>query len=963
MPEAPRRINWRRLRWVGLAVATVAIASLWMLRSSGRVEWPQIQGAIDAKRWAEANTLLGRRVDQDPDDGRAWLARGSVLGMLGREEDAWAAFSQVPAGDPAWPQARVLLGDLAWARHDADEAEAAYRAAVAARPDGVEALGRLVRLLLVERRSVEVRAILGDLLRLTGDPRHLIARTGLALEARSDQFRDLEGESERLARDLAPFLARQPENPWLRRARGLTQLDLGRPADARADLDFAAERIADDPPGRLEAVECRLALGDLDGIADRLGPEPTRGDDQARWWTLRGRVEQERGALDQAMIAFRVAVAADPEGRAASYLLGQALLRAGRADEAGPLLDHAERVRTRLDAIKASFNDQLKGVRDAVACERLGRLCLEEGLAAEGKGWLLQAVRLDPTRSSAQAALAEVGDVAEAARALPRLRPAPRVKADARPSASSDPAGPGPRFEEVAEARGLVYRYESGADGDLFIGDTMGGGVALIDFDGDGRLDVYFVGGCRLPIDPALPTPAPNRLFRNKEDGSFEDVTARAGVGGRGAGMGCAVGDYDGDGHDDLFVTGLGGTVLYRNNGDGTFEDATARAGVGSSRWTTAAGFGDLDGDGDLDLIAVTYVDADPARAPVCRDATGHPIHCPPGKFPAQVDHLFRNDGDGTFTDVAREAGLDVKDGRGLGLAIADFDDDGRLDFYVANDAVPDFLFLNRGGMRFEEVGAASGTAFDGTGTATASMGVVADDLDGDGRIDLFHTNFRNEGNTFLRNLGKGQFADLAAGSGLDGPSRPATGFGTVALDADNDGDLDLFVANGHVDDQPWIGQPMAQKPLWFAGRGKGRFAASSGGSSYFDRRVVARGVAAGDLDNDGRVDLVVVHRDGPAALLHNIGPSGHWLGVDLVGSKGGRTPIGARVTCRAGGRTQVRWLTSGTSYLSASDGRLWFGLGSATTVDDLEVRWPDGSVEHRSGLMADRVIAIIEAR
>ncbi|MEW4571524.1 VCBS repeat-containing protein, partial [Tautonia sp. JC769] len=275
-------------------------------------------------------------------------------------------------------------------------------------------------------------------------------------------------------------------------------------------------------------------------------------------------------------------------------------------------------------------------------------------------------------------------------------------------------------------------------------------------------------------------------------------------------------------------VTGFGSTALYRNNGDGTFTDITESAGVWSDRWSTAAGFADLDRDGDLDLFVVTYVEADPKTAPECRDSVGRPIHCPPGRFPAQFDLLYRNDGDGTFTDVSAEAGIEVPDGRGLGLAIADFDGDGLLDLFVANDAVPDFLFRNLGGLRFEEVGVASGAAFDGAGRATASMGVVADDLDGDGLIDLFHTNFRNEPNTFLRNLGGGLFVDATTGSGLDGPSLPVTGFGTVALDFDNDGTLDLFVSNGHVDDQPWIDQPMAQPPLAFLGRPGGRYVLAS---------------------------------------------------------------------------------------------------------------------------------------
>ncbi|HWE39284.1 MAG TPA: CRTAC1 family protein, partial [Isosphaeraceae bacterium] len=518
------------------------------------------------------------------------------------------------------------------------------------------------------------------------------------------------------------------------------------------------------------------------------------------------------------------------------------------------------------------------------------------------------------------------------------------------------------RFEDVAEKWGLAFRYNAWPTGNLFLGDTMGGGVGLIDYDGDGWLDVYFVNGCKLPVDEKAP-PAPNKLFRNRRDGTFEDVTAKAGVGGLGYGMGCAVGDYDNDGHDDLYVTGLGRAILYRNRGDGTFEDVTAKAGVGSNRWTTAAGFGDLDGDGDLDLAVVTYVQADPRTAPVCRDHDGRRMHCLPAYFPDQPDHLFRNNGDGTFTDVSRASGFEAPHGPGLGLAIADLDGDDRLDLFVGNDMAPCFLFRNLGGLRFEEVGVSAGVAYDGLGNTTASMGVVAADLDGDGLIDLFHTNFLEEPDTFLRNLGGGQFSDATASAGLDDPSRGVTGWGTAALDADNDGLIDLFVANGHLDQQPALNRPMAQPQHLFLGTSAGRFAlAPATVSPYFARRVVSRGAAAGDLDNDGRVDRVDVHRDAPASLLRNTTGGGHWLGLRLTGGpKSGRTPVGARVTCRAGGRTAVRWLTTGTSYLSANDPRFWFGLGAAAKVDRLDVRWPSGAVQSWTDLPADRLLNLDE--
>jgi hypothetical protein len=331
---------------------------------------------------------------------------------------------------------------------------------------------------------------------------------------------------------------------------------------------------------------------------------------------------------------------------------------------------------------------------------------------------------------------------------------------------------------------------------------------------------------------------------------------------------------------------------------------------------------------------------------------------------------LFRNNGDGTFTDVSRQAGLESggsadlgsHNGPGLGLAIADLHGDGRLDLFVANDATPNFLFRNLGGLKFEEQGALAGVAYEGSGKATASMGVIAEDLTEDGLVDLLHTNFVNESCTLLQNLGNGQFADITAQAGLAAPTRSVTGFAALAVDVDNDGHLDLFLANGHVDDRPWDNHPMAQLPQLFANRGAGRFepaAATTG--PYFSRPVVGRGAAAGDLDNDGRVDLVVVHRDAPVAVLRNTTRAGHWIGLRLKGTRSGRTPVGARVTCRAGGRNAVRWLTSGTSYLAQNDPRIWFGLGAADLVDELEVRWPSGQTQRWLNLQADRILGLEE--
>jgi tetratricopeptide (TPR) repeat protein len=946
-------MSFRYWRWVLIAAAVVVslVLGFWLRSDSAEHRWAAIESALQRRGWSEAEPRLQAWLRRSPDDGKAWLRLGGVLGFEGREAQSLEAFEHIKPSDPEWLQAQMQIAEIWLNRRQLTRAEGVLRAASDRDTSAVEPRRRLVYVLTLSQRHDEARSLLWDLFRITHEPRQLATLVGLGAT---------EADSRDLARELDVFVKAAPDDPWMRRAWGMMLSRIGKKSEARPYLETAAARFENDPIGRLALADCLVERGELEAAEKTLGAKPIRPDDLARWWLLRGEILAARGKMDEAIAAWRSSADAAPFDRSVLYRLGQALVRHGKAGDAKPYLDQVEILRVREVNLINALDRLVRGERTREVLEQLATLCRDAGRLTEARSWFEELVRLDPTNSQAQIAVARLASATEAPAPLPRLR----SETAERPAIVANVAGESSStvvFEDVAKRSGIDFQYDCASRGDMFLGDTMGGGVGLIDFDGDGWLDVYLVNGCPLPYDRKTP-PQPNKLFRNRRDGTFEDVTARAGVGGRGYGMGCAVGDIDNDGHDDLFVTGLGSTVLYRNRGDGTFEDVTDRAGVGSALWTTAAGFGDLDGDGDLDLVAVTYVEADPVKASACLDANGKPIHCPPGRFPPQFDLLFRNNGDGTFTEVGHAAGLHIPGGDGLGLAIADLDSDGKLDIFVANDASPNFLFRNLGGLKFEEIGTQAGVAYDGNGRATASMGVVAEDLDGDGRIDLFHTNYINEPSTLLHNLGGGLFDDATARAGLDSTGRAFTGFGTVALDADNDGLLDLFVANGHVDDRPWINHPMAQFPHFFHGRLPGRFRlAPPSVSPYFSRPVVGRGVAAGDLDNDGRVDLVVVHRDQRVSLLHNTTPGGHWLGVRLKGTRSGKTPVGARVTCRVGKKTAVRWVTSGTSYLSSNDPRLWFGLGTNRLVDQIEVRWPSGTVQSWQGLEVDRIFEVIE--
>jgi len=535
-------------------------------------------------------------------------------------------------------------------------------------------------------------------------------------------------------------------------------------------------------------------------------------------------------------------------------------------------------------------------------------------------------------------------------------------------------------FQDVAKQAGLTsWRHVMGTEETRFILDTIGSGVALLDYDNDGWLDIYLVNGSTYDAMSGKATPPHAALFHNNHDGTFTDVAEKAGVANDRWGFGVAVGDYDNDGWPDLYVTNFGKNRLYHNNHDGTFTDVAEKAGVTLGNWSTGATFGDYDGDGRLDLFVPGYVHYDLEHPPVSGSAEvafticefrGMKVMCGPRGLKGEPDHLFHNNGDGTFTDVSVKAGVaDSTRYYGLTAVFADVNNDGKVDLMVANDSTPNYLYLNKGDGTFEDASYTSGYALNENGRETASMGIAVGDYLNNGLLDLYNTVFSDDYNPLYRNEGGANFTDVSYQAGIAEPTIPFLGWGTGFLDYDNDGWKDLLAVNGHVyagvDQSDW-GTTFAERPLLFHNLSKGKFelvppVKGTGLASVF----TGRGTAFGDLFNDGKIDVVINQLHNVPALLRNVcATKNHWVALKLIGGpKSPRDAVGATVYLTAGGMRQRGDVISGGSYASSNDPRVHFGLGEATAVERVEIHWPSGNVEKISLPAVDRIYSVEEGR
>lgn len=521
--------------------------------------------------------------------------------------------------------------------------------------------------------------------------------------------------------------------------------------------------------------------------------------------------------------------------------------------------------------------------------------------------------------------------------------------------------GEAPPFEDWTAKSGIGFALQNAPTPEKHQIETMAGGVAVLDFDNDGYPDIFLANGAAQPSLEKTGASYCNRLYRNRGDGTFEDVTEKAGVCGAGYSIGVAAGDFNNDGFPDLYVAGVNRNILYRNRGDGTFEDVTAKAGAGNQkRWSVAAGWFDYDNDGRLDLFVVNYVKWDPAKEPFCGDPRGaYRTYCHPKYYEGLANTLYHNNGDGTFTDVSEKSGIGKHIGKGMGVAFADYDGDGLMDVVVANDTTPNFLFHNEGGGVFREVGFPAGIAMNDDGRALSSMGVDFRDVDNDGWPDIFMTALANETFPLFRNSGKGIFADATYPSRIGAATLALSGWGAGIFDFDNDGRKDLFAACGDVNDntEAFSSRKSKQRNLLMLNRGDGTFSAEA-----FGAPAMHRGAAFADFDRDGRIDAIVTRiGERPVLLRNTMGAGRHWIGLKLEGRRSNRDAIGALVHIVTASGEQWNHVTTSVGYASASAREVHFGLGGDDRVKRIEIHWPSGGLQRLENVAADRYLTVRE--
>lgn len=974
-PEMRRRGSRRRVLIVLLLVPTAAVIGLLTARQGRSPERlvQEARGALQERRYADAGRLARQALAIEPDSPGALLTAGLAAERLSEWREALGYYGRVGDDDrDAAAEARRRAGDVLLLQlHALSAAEREFRRVLELEPDDVRAHDRLAYLLGLAGQGWEMAPHQLALLR-AGD----VTRTRLyALSL-----------GERLPTDpemIRACGAAAPDDPLVLAGQAQLAVAEQRYAEAREMLERAVEFAPHATAIRLRLGRLYLDQGSDEDLVRWHAGLPDQAEEHPLTWVIRGLHAERTAQAEAAARCFWEALRRDPNQQEANYRLGQALFLLDRGEEAAAFRTRAQQLETYVQTVSVNALGGGTDSSSPAECEQAARLADELGLIWEAYGWRRLAAQVagDAGGAPARADRLEVPTGPSAARCLPSSNPARSIDLSdyplpvwdvgtGRSAVSSGGAEFPVTFVECAREVGAEFLYFDSSDertGGKRIFESIGGGVAVLDYDQDGRPDLYATQRCAWP--PGSDAQAPlDALFRNESGRQLRERAASAGILEAGYGQGATVGDYNSDGFPDLYVANIGANRFFVNNGDGTFSDATEVTGTAGDDWSTSCVLADLNGDGLPDLYVVNYLGGDDVFERVCTAPDGKGSVCPPGTFPAAPDRLYLNGGDGGFQDAS--AALEARAyGRGLGVVAADLDDSGRLSLFVANDQDPNFLYVPGGGekgteLRLRDEALPRGVALSADGRAQACMGIAAGDATEDGRLDLFVTNFTEEPNALYVGGEDGLFVDAVQRAGLAVPSLPMLGFGTQFIDGELDGRLDLIVTNGHIDDRTRRGEQYRMPPQYFRNLGNGAFAEAPAVAlgPYFSGTYLGRGLARWDWNADGREDIAISHLDAPLALLMNTTQAaGNAVSVELRGTRSARDPIGTRVTLRVGDSVLVRQLTAGDGFHASNERRLIFGLGIQDRVAEVRIRWPSGDEQHFANLESGGRYVVVE--
>jgi tetratricopeptide (TPR) repeat protein len=912
--------------------------------------------------------LFDQVLIHNPENSKALLYRGQLAVQQGDPDAAIGFFSRIGNERKREAGTARYLEATAWyAKGHAQMAEQQFLAAIALHPMYLTPRESIVQLYYIQTRPAELQSQLD------------------AIRA----FRPWNLE-ELFASQAVWFVSSQPKEtiPVLQ---GFVAAD---PGDIASRIALARHYLNDDSSEQAIGVlkraktlepenltvhgllaECHLKASRFEAAWEELQSDVSEAENPAQWWRALGNCAYEAELWPEAVSALTYAVAGNRNDYEAAYRLGIAAQRSGQIEFAEQQLEHA-RATEKLSAAAIRLQNTSRSRLELLATSifDVGQLLLQLGRRQESIPWFSTFLAMRPNHREGLALLNLANSDADDSSGIEPIEPDPgivaavgaaiRARKPMQPQPTQTAALVSVRLRDIHDEVGLDFQYFNGkADANYMLLQTVGGGVAVLDYDGDDCPDLFFPNGIELNAESSEHT---DQLFRNIGGTRIERVTETAGVLSYEFGQGCVAFDYNNDGFQDLFVGTYGRILVYRNQGDGTFSEIAKEAGITGSRWTSSLAASDLDKDGDLDLYVVNYV-KDPFLP--CRDDSGKPVVCSPANFDAEQDLLFLNDGTGSFHDVTQTSGIQVPNGKGLGVIIADFDDDGRQDIYIANDGEQNFLFRNQtatvgGRLDFLDVGLTSGSAVSRDGRAQAGMGIACDDFDDDGRLDLYVTNFFQDYNTFYRNRGDLLFSDETQSLRLVNPTMGSLGFGTQSVDLDLDGHGEIIVANGHIHDRRFEGTPWQMAPHCFRRTPDGTYTeVSEQLGPYFRGEYIGRGLARLDFNGDHLPDVVVVHQDRPAALLVNETPqAGHALVLKLRGVQSNRDAVGARIEFLNGAQRRVVEVTGGNGYCASNERTLIIGTGAAKIVREVTIRWPSGQVDKLTDVPTNTNLMIRES-